>query len=189
MRKILLWVTLAGCCLACTRPENIAGPEGFLNLDSLVYAQEKFSADFIKKVSLDGKIGDSVIQSPGDWKAQLSFLQRLEVMKKPVYRKSYSTSLKKDSLSNLWVKTWESSDSTAPVRFLKIYFVEQPYKAIRMIADVREKNILFSKSEHYVLHFDAFRPRVDRFQITGTQKVIWMDPRSYAIDVSVRYTR
>ena len=102
----MLWVTLAGCCLACTRPENIAGPEGFLNLDSLVYAQEKFSADFIKNVSLDGKIGDSVIQSPGAWKAQLSFLQRLEVMKKPVYRKSYSTSLEKDSIL-IWGRAGE----------------------------------------------------------------------------------
>ena len=187
MSRILLWVTIVGCSLSCTMPEKSFSPSGVPDLDSLVQAHEHFNADFIKKVALDGKIEDSVVQSPGDWKAQLSFLQRLEVMKKPVFRKSYFIRTTKDSLSNLQIRTWESSDSTAPVRRLKIYFYDQPHRVIKLVTDVREKNILFSRTEKYVLHFDTFNSRVDAFQITGTQKVVWMNSRNYVIDVRVRY--
>jgi hypothetical protein len=187
VHRLLLFFGATVILLACTGPEKPDAQDDFPDLDSIVLTQNQWTADIIKKVWLGGQSDGLVNHQPADWNNQLSFLQRLDAMKKPVYRKSYVQFTRKDSLSNLWVRTWESSDSAAPVRQLSIFFYQQPSRPVKLIARIQEKNILFSKKENFSIFFDAFQPRIDFFRIEGLQKVIWMDPKRYVVEVKVRY--
>ena len=172
----------------CT-PENTEQVStDWINMDSLIAAQIPHGASIEKLASLDSSRSSGRVTIKENWSEELAAFARIGVINKPIYRNLYHQELGPDPNSNLNLLFLSATDSTAPIRQLKILYRENPKEIIQLEAVVKESGLYFSKEETLSMEFDPHTKRLERYTVDGWQQMAWFKPETYRISAQVRYT-
>lgn len=158
----------------------------WINMDSLIRAQATgVTIEKTARLGDDQSTGTTSVQE--NWSGELEAFARLSVMNKPVYRNQYLETTGPDPTSNLFLKKIIATDSTAPVRELRLSVHPDTWRIIRLEGSLRESSLLYSKQEELTLEFDPHTGRLERYAVSGKQKMAWFKPDAYEVKASVIY--
>ena len=170
-------------------PENTEQVStGWINMDSLIAAQIPHGASIEKLAALDSSHSSGRVTIKENWSEELAAFARIGVINKPIYRNLYRKEVGPDPNSNLNRLFLSATDSTAPIRQLKIIYRGNPKEIIQLEAVVKESSLFYSKEETLSMEFDPHTKRLERYTVGGWQQMAWFKPETYRISAQVRYT-
>lgn len=181
-------IVFGACGLFSCAPESSETTgTSWINIDSLIAAQTPVGATIEKFAALDSGSSSGSVAITENWSEELAAFARIGVINKPIYRNNYTTHRGPDPNSNLELVTLTATDSTAPVRTLKIFYLPDPQQIIRIEAGMKESGLYYSKEEQLSMEFDPQSKRLERYSVTGQQQLAWFSPDRYSIKALVRY--
>lgn len=186
-RTSILLIFLATVLFSCTDETTSVSGTQWINMDSLINAQMTSKATIEKSAMLDNQRSEGKVSVNTNWSSELEAFSRLAVMNKPIYRNQYSKSSGPDPYSNLILKKIVATDSLAPVKELRISVLPDSHQIVRLEGILKETSLLYSKDEQLIMEFDPHTGRLERYSVTGKQKLAWFKPDQYDIKASVIY--
>jgi len=184
-----IFVLLGSFGVFSCSPENTEQVSaGWINMDSLIAAQIPHGVAIEKRASLDSSSSSGSVTIKENWSEELASFARIGIINKPIYRNLYHKEIGPDPNSNLNLLFLSATDSTAPIRQLKILYRENPKEIIRLDAVVKESSLFYSKEETLSMEFDPHTKRLERYTVDGWQQMAWFKPETYRIAAHVRYT-
>jgi hypothetical protein len=172
---------------SCSTENRGAADDLLFNMDSLIQAQPKSGISISKTASLGDDVGNGTAEISSDWKEELAAFTRIGIMNLPVWQNSYLTASGPDPTSNLMLKKIYATDSAAPVRELRLAFFPERRQIIRLEAKLSESGMFYSRQENLNMEFDPATGRLERYSVSGTQKLAWFEPDQYRISAFVSY--
>ena len=190
MRKVALLFFLSSSIFGCEKES--AHDKRYIDMDSLINQQIKHLAksnvSAKKEASIGGKISSttSVLDST-TWSHELDVFRQLDLINRPIYKDAYQIrSNEKDSKSNLLIKSFEAS-ATSAVPYLRMYYQDSPKRLRKLETLYQEINSLYASQRKLEMYFDdaTGTPLVTSFSIEGNQKMILSDSVHYTIHTTV----
>jgi len=171
--------------LACKAPDQERITLQF-NCDGLIDSQIKWLAHnaSVKKFTTVGNFNEAteMSQNQVDWKTELELFRALANINKPIYRNTYSISVAPDPKSNLTIKSW-LANGHAPIRSLKVYYLERPDEIKKIEATLEEKNFIFTSTKIIDMEFNVMSeiPKLERYKISGVQQFLFDKPNPFSV--------
>lgn len=176
--------------VACNKPAKLPPTDSF-NGDSLIDSQVKLlSSDLysLTKFTLGDGVPDSVklVNNQLVWANELRPLRVISLLNKPAYRNDYEISTARDQTSNLLIKTWRSKEN-APVREIKIYYLNDQDQIKKLEAEIVKKNFVFSSFQSIQMEFSILGlvPRLERYKISGSQRLLLSSPDNFTLEGTI----
>jgi hypothetical protein len=190
MVKIFTRVWLLGLALsfaACQNTETATTqPILYFDLKGLLEQQQKQLST--AQVSKDALVGTNVSQAvrteKPDWAHELHLFYEADI-NKPAWFGNYAIDSSHDAQGNLSVR-YTTQVKTMPVKYLQIDFgANKQVKYIRSL--IEERNMLYDSDKRMELFFDsaAAVPQLQKYRMSGFQKIILKDTMSYQITGNV----
>jgi hypothetical protein len=170
---------------SCQQPD-VKTAKSYYNFDSLITRQVVLlgkAGEKWKKISLLNGKSDSVSFQPDTtaWKNELDVFRQLDVINKGLYRGYYRIVEKKDTHSNLMVRSFQfRSDNPekleSPVAYVDFYYFNR-FEDLRKIKSAyKERNLLFSSGREFTMEFtEGQKKNLVGYEIRGFQKMILAD--------------
>ena len=185
MRIILVFIA-ALLAQACGR-QNAKYDKRYIDVDSLISAQIELLRTkpiVIQKEAImkESKSGGQVKADSAALARELDIFRQIDFMNKPLFRDQYQISIQPDPRSNLTMRVYEAKVA-APVKYLKIYFFEQPSRLRKIESYFEEENSLYFTSRKYTLDFNEENSKsiLVKSSMTGVQKMILSDSVSFSV--------
>lgn len=173
---------------SCTQQEPSANfPRLIPDIDSLISAGALERSSIIKESVLNG------VHSAGTYPATAAFDEELDVfvaaesMNRAIYRDSYRRALRPDDKSNLMITEWIAADSSAQVRYFRLYQHDSLPGILRMEAMLKQSSLFFTKQEQLIVVFDPWSGRPEYYEASGNQQIAWLTPDVYNVQVKINY--
>jgi hypothetical protein len=171
---------------SCVNNKKYSG--GLYSVDSLVSAQARYLSDnkaSLSKTTRLGERNENVLVVPKDilaWKKELEIFAALDIINKPINRTQYKSEITSDNRSNLWVKSFTTTEEL-PVKYLKIYYRDTPDKVRLIEAQYDESNALFKSARSLTMEFLEVNNKtvLTSYSIVGGQKMFLGDSVQYDI--------
>lgn len=164
------------------------------NLDSLVQEQIHLLADkkaSSKKTVRLGEKESATELTPEDtlvWKRELDIFTELSALNKPINRKEYiiEDGLP-DSKSNLTIKSISTTQAGLPVKYLRIYYLPEPYQLKKLEGYTHEKNMLYQSTRFFTLEFEELQnqPTLKSYTVYGGQKMFLRDSVTFSVQATL----
>lgn len=175
--------------VACKAPDAKLTTGQFLNMDSLVKAQAGVLIGYGVKKAIH--VNDSVFpiketRKPIDWNKTLEAFQELSQFNRLIYRDAFSTITKKDSKSNLIIRSWEAK-TTLPLRSFKLFFLPATQQVKRIEISMQTSDFYYESERKLVMEFSLLggENRLESYCIAGSQKYFWAQPEHFSINCEV----
>lgn len=182
MRIILLCLMII---TACQAPEAQSNHAQFLDMDSLVEAQA--SALIGYGIRKDIQVNDSLFknketQGAINWRNELEIFSELNQFNLPIHRGEYTISEKKDSKSNLIIRSWTAKNEL-PLRSFKLYVLPFTNQVKRIEADIMASDFYYDSDRKLALEFSLLGAGnlLESYHISGTQKYFWAPQESFSV--------
>ena len=184
MQRLIVLILLASFVSCSDNKKTIA----LYPIDSLLQAQASYLSEKkarLKKVVILGGKEEEISVAPKDivaWRNELEIFTALDVINKPINRSYYSIEDLSDSRSNLKVKSISTKEDL-PVKYIKIYYCQEPNKLRRLEAQFNESNSLYKSSRDLTMDFQQFGDTIvlTSYNIAGGQKMLLDDSVQYRI--------
>lgn len=173
--------------ISCIGENEQLSSRKLINMDSVISAQIPFGAVVEKNATFDSESSTGVVKITNNWKVELAAFGHLDIINKEVYRNFYRVDHVPDPNSNLFLKVINATDSSAPIRQIKILFKEIPVKIVRVDAMVRESSSYYSNNEKLYLEFDPHTGKLEKYVAAGEQKIAWFKPKKYEVRAFIKY--
>jgi len=177
--------------LGCKQPDK---PLSFfpINPDSLIDSQLRWFSHQPTSLKKITSVSSSVLETELSfdkikWGKELEPFRALSLINKPVYRYGYEVSVSPDPKSNLTIKSW-TAKNRAPIRMIRIFYLNTPDQVKRIEASLEEKNFIFVTQKELQLEFSLMGSPIEleRYKIAGYQKYFWGSPGSFSLEAFVR---
>lgn len=164
------------------------------NLDSLVQEQIHLLADkkaSSKKTVRLGEKESATELTPEDtlmWKKELDIFTELSVLNKPINRKEYVVEDGlTDTKSNLTIKSISTNEEGLPVKYLRIYYLPEPYQLKKIEGYTREENMLYQSARFFTLEFEELhnQPTLTSYTVNGGQKMFLRDSVTFSVHATL----
>jgi hypothetical protein len=178
-----LAIVMLTSCSQTTRINDRA----FYNIDSLVSRQITVvsNRELTKTAEINGKKDETTfVPDSLQWNNELDIFRQIDQVNKASFRDAYVVSDTKDINSNLTVREIKSTQDI-PVTLLKLYYLGTPVDLRRIEATLQEQNTLYVNKRIMILEFDD-RQTLDRYSITGHQKMLMDDSVTFSIDGTIK---
>lgn len=193
MRVFLLSLgSLVFLCSSC-KQSNEAYVKPYFDFDSLIHTQVQARAiqqkTIFKVAAINSKKDSSSFQADGtnlahEWDA---FLQ-LDVINKPMYKNNYEITERPDDKSNLTIRSYQAKIPSS-VPYVHFYYQGSFENIKRIESKYIEKNVLNDIARHLTLTLDEEqgKPFIQKYSITGGQKMIFNDTVQFSIQGSISH--
>lgn len=158
-------------------------------VDSLLNAQVNYLTDAKAKLTKDAEINglqESTSFTPADatgWQHELDIFFALNTLNKPINLGSYTvTKDQPDSTSNLLIQSF-STTKDLPVKYVNIYYLDNPSDIKKIEALYSEKTSLLKESRLLTLEFKEVNNKniLNSYSIQGGQKMFLGDSVQFSI--------
>lgn len=178
---------LAVVFMTCSSQRQEAA--GLYNVDSIITTQIayliQYEGSIRKQATLNGveKITTITPKDTSDWNEELAIFLELDVVNKPINKGEYTVDIYADSKSNLNVKSFTTTEDL-PVRFLKVYYQKSMSHILKIEAEYREINSLYTSTRFLTMEFKKLDSKsiLSSYSINGGQKMFLDDSVAYTID-------
>ena len=193
MRVFLLSLgSLVFLCSSC-KQSNEVYVKPYFDFDSLIHTQVQARAiqqkTIFKVAAINSKKDSSSFQADGTNLAQEwdAFLQ-LDVINKPMYKNNYEISERPDDKSNLTIRSYQAKIPSS-VPYVHFYYQGSFENIKRIESKYIEKNVLNDIARHLTLTLDEEqgKPFIQKYSITGGQKMIFNDTVQFSIQGSISH--
>ena len=165
----------------------------YFDFDSLIHTQVQARAiqqkTIFKVAAINSKKDSSSFQADGtnlahEWDA---FLQ-LDVINKPMYKNNYEITERPDDKSNLTIRSYQAKIPSS-VPYVHFYYQGSFANIKRIESKYIEKNVLNDIARHLTLTLDEEqgKPFIQKYSITGGQKMIFNDTVQFSIQGSISH--
>ncbi|MFM8347910.1 MAG: hypothetical protein ACKOAR_07685 [Bacteroidota bacterium] len=186
--RIGIATCLAALSFSCTQQESSADLPGLIpDIDSLMSAGRADRSSIIKTSVLNGVPSTGTYPATAAVDEELDVFTALESMNRPVYRDSYSRTIRPDNTSNLMITEWIATDSAAQVRFFRLYRHDSLPGILRVEAMLKQSSLFFTKEERLNVSFDPWSGRPEHYETSGSQQIAWLSPDRYSVQARIIY--
>ncbi len=165
----------------------------YFDFDSLIHTQVKSRAvqqkTIFKVASINSQMDSSSFKVDSaslahEWDA---FLQ-LDVINKPMYKNNYEITERSDDKSNLTIRSYRAKEASS-VPYVHFYYHGSFANLKRIESEYVEKNVLNAVARHLTLILDEEqgKPFIQKYSITGGQKMILSDTVQFSIQGSISH--
>jgi len=192
--RFIVAVVAAGLMLLSSCTGKKEKQTTIYNLDSLIQTQIHLlagkQASSKKTVRLGEKVSVSEL-TPGDtleWKKELDIFTELSVLNKPINRKEYVVEDGlPDTKSNLTIKSISTDKQELPVRYLRIYYLPEPYQLKKIEGYTHEENMLYQSARFFTLEFGELsnQPTLKSYTVHGGQKMFLRDSVIFSVEATL----
>jgi hypothetical protein len=157
-------------------------------IDSLLKSQVNYLTEVKAKLSKDAAINglsESNTFLPADttaWQHELDIFFALNTLNKPINLGSYTLLTKPDSVSNLLIQSFSTTEEL-PVKYLNVYYLDSPSNIKKIEALYSEKNSLMRNSRLLTLVFkEVYNKNIlSSYTIQGGQKMFLGDSVQFSV--------
>lgn len=195
LKYFFRWIVLLLIVLmaACTRPNKTEATH--FNIDSLLNKQVVDLWSLKASLTKEGSIGETkqdtllTALDTTRWRKELDIFTEIGLINKPAYRVLYTM---KDGLadasSNLTIREFETTHEL-PVRYLKLFYLDDLQKLRKVEALIRQENALLKTQRKLVMEFsDVYNKNVlTSYSIEGGQKMLAGDSVHFILNGIVQF--
>jgi hypothetical protein len=195
LKYFFRWIVLLLIVLmaACTRPNKTEATH--FNIDSLLNKQVVDLWSLKASLTKEGNIGETkqdtllTALDTTRWRKELDIFTEIGLINKPAYRVLYTM---KDGLadasSNLTIREFETTHEL-PVRYLKLFYLDDLQKLRKVEALIRQENALLKTQRKLVMEFsDVYNKNVlTSYSIEGGQKMLAGDSVHFILNGIVQF--
>lgn len=195
LKYFFRWIVLLLIVLmaACTRPNKTEATH--FNIDSLLHKQVVDLWSLKASLTKEGNIGETkqdtllTALDTTRWRKELDIFTEIGLINKPAYRVLYTM---KDGLadasSNLTIREFETTHEL-PVRYLKLFYLDDLQKLRKVEALIRQENALLKTQRKLVMEFsDVYNKNVlTSYSIEGGQKMLAGDSVHFTLNGTVQF--
>lgn len=195
LKYFFRWIVLLLIVLmaACTRPNKTEATH--FNIDSLLHKQVVDLWSLKASLTKEGSIGETkqdtllTALDTTRWRKELDIFTEIGLINKPAYRVLYTM---KDGLadasSNLTIREFETTHEL-PVRYLKLFYLDDLQKLRKVEALIRQENALLKTQRKLVMEFsDVYNKNVlTSYSIEGGQKMLAGDSVHFILNGIVQF--
>lgn len=195
LKYFFRWIVLLLIVLmaACTRPNKTEATH--FNIDSLLHKQVVDLWSLKASLTKEGSIGETkqdtllTALDTTRWRKELDIFTEIGLINKPAYRVLYTM---KDGLadasSNLTIREFETTHEL-PVRYLKLFYLDDLQKLRKVEALIRQENALLKTQRKLVMEFsDVYNKNVlTSYSIEGGQKMLAGDSVHFTLNGTVQF--
>jgi hypothetical protein len=195
LKYFFRWIVLLLIVLmaACTRPNKTEATH--FNIDSLLNKQVVDLWSLKASLTKEGNIGETkqdtllTALDTTRWRKELDIFTEIGLINKPAYRVLYTM---KDGLadasSNLTIREFETTHEL-PVRYLKLFYLDDLQKLRKVEALIRQENALLKTQRKLVMEFsDVYNKNVlTSYSIEGGQKMLAGDSVHFTLNGTVQF--
>lgn len=195
LKYFFRWIVLLLIVLmaACTRPNKTEATH--FNIDSLLHKQVVDLWSLKASLTKEGNIGETkqdtllTALDTTRWRKELDIFTEIGLINKPAYRVLYTM---KDGLadasSNLTIREFETTHEL-PVRYLKLFYLDDLQKLRKVEALIRQENALLKTQRKLVMEFsDVYNKNVlTSYSIEGGQKMLAGDSVHFILNGIVQF--
>jgi hypothetical protein len=192
---IAVFLILSSLFISCEEKEKKQA--NFFSIDSLVRAQANYlalsGAVLTKHAEING-LEETSHFTPKDttaWQYELDIFSELKSINKPIHSGSYSVATGvKDPNSNLSIRSFTSTEKL-PIVYLKIFYLNELSKIMRIEALYREENSLLAGSRLLILEFQEIANTLVlvSYSIEGGQKMFLGDSVQFSVKGTITFPK
>ena len=195
--KILGASLVLTCILSACDPQKVPSNKGkFFDMVGLVDQQVgslvKSQANLTKEAVIDGDTNQTaLLMDSTQWAEALAFFKEGDI-NRPNLQDAYQvTEGLKDDKSNLLITTYNALNTAENgVTCLKVYYLRDPEKPMRVEAEIRENNLLYTAHKKLSMWFMETleqEPVLIAYGLEGYQKIVLKDTIKFKIHNRVDY--
>lgn len=192
MNRLLLLIIILSYLLGSCDQSNQESVNMYFSMDSLVNQQInlllsrktnlKKSAIINNKSEVIELLPDSVV-----WVNELDIFRKAEI-NKAAYVDAFEVISYNDLESGLQVLSFDAKED-APVRFIRIYYQNEPENIKWIEAEIKEETRVFSQQKKLRMEFRSIGSEIylSAYSVTGRQKMILSEPTTYRLEGTITY--
>lgn len=180
-----------GMVLLSCAPKSREAEKSIVDIDGLIDTQlqqlHQRKPLLTKEASVDASQSDSSwTPAASVWDNELEIFRSLGMLNQRIYASGYTTEEPLDDpQSNLLIRRYTNSE--APLRWLHVYYQENPERIRQLTGEVEEVTPLYSAHRRLTLWFEDDRGRtlLTRYEIVGYQKAALRDTVHFHVQGAV----
>lgn len=191
--KSFLVAFLAGVVLLSCAPQSQKIEKTLVDIDGLIDKQleqlQQRRPTLRKRALVDAVVSDSSwTPLAATWQNELEIFRALGIINQRIYEGSYTQQGPMDDpRSNLLINSYTNANASAPLRWLHLYYQDEPAKIRQVEGAFEEITPLFLAHRRLSVWFedDRGRPVLSRYEIVGYQKLALRDTVHFRIQCEV----
>lgn len=189
----LIWCGVLGLVLLGCKTQTRVETKPYFNIDSLIHEQVHWLVARHAKLEKRATVGPHSDQhqwqpDSTQWKKEFEVFRQLDGMNRPGFKNAYTKTTMPDNQSNLLVTVYTAT-VPAPIRWLKVYYLQRPENIRRVEALCQESNVLFSSERTLTWELEDTGPHtmLTHYIMQGFQKTVASDSMIYRMEGSITF--